>query len=334
MEIKSLGYVGVASERIDEWRMFANDLLGMEVVDRSRSSVALRMDDRQQRILIERGSEACRYFGWEVADAAALGRMAARLEAAGIAVKMQPQAVAERRCVKELISFSDPAGNALELYYGAAEAERPFKSGRAISGFRTGPLGLGHIVLTTDSIERLRPFYEGVLGFRLSDYTFRPFKAFFFHINSRHHSFAMVETGTNGIHHIMVELYSLDDVGQGYDLALETPERVGVTLGRHSNDLMTSFYIKTPSGFMMEYGWGGRDIDVATWQPVECTHGPSLWGHERSWLGPQQRETARHLRIRAAQLGHRAPIHVLSGNHVLMSGATPTIAADAPERSD
>ena len=29
----------------------------------------------------------------------------------------------------------------------------------------------------------------------------------------------MIETGRSGIHHIMMELYSLDDVGQAYDLA-------------------------------------------------------------------------------------------------------------------
>ena len=30
----------------------------------------------------------------------------------------------------------------------------------------------------------------------------------------------MIETGTNSVHHVMVELFMLDDVGQAYDLAL------------------------------------------------------------------------------------------------------------------
>jgi 2,3-dihydroxybiphenyl 1,2-dioxygenase len=244
--------------------------------------------------------------------------MAARLDAAGVAVTPGSAMQADRRRVKGLIVFADPAGNRLEIFHGAAKCTTPFVPGRNISGFRTGALGLGHVVLTCPSIEQLMPFYQNVLGFRLSDYTLSPFKAYFFHINARHHSFAMVETGTNGVHHLMIELFSLDDVGQGYDLALRDPERIGVTFGRHTNDLMTSFYVKTPSDFMVEYGWGGRNIDMATWKPFECDYGPSLWGHERSWLSPERRAVARDLRLGAARRGYRAPVHVLDGNHELM----------------
>jgi len=71
---------------------------------------------------------------------------------------------------------------------------------------------------------------------------------------------------------------SLDDVGQGYDLAQLEDRRVAFTLGRHTNDHTTSFYVNTPSGFFVEYGWGGRVIEPGTWQPQETFDGPSLWG--------------------------------------------------------
>ena len=44
---------------------------------------------------------------------------------------------------------------------------------------------------------------------------------------------------------------------------------------------------------MIECGWGGREIDPGNWQPVEMFDGPSLWGHERVWLPPADREVAR-----------------------------------------
>ena len=329
MALQSLGYVGITTDRLDEWSGFARGVLGMQVLERSQGSLTLRMDDRQQRLVIDQDrANGCQFFGWEVADAAALDDMAAQLERAGVAVRREARAVADQRCVAELVSFHDPAGNRLELFHGPALAEEPFRPGRCISGFRTGPLGLGHVVLTTDDVGALMPFYQDVLGFRLSDYTLAPFKAYFFHINQRHHSFAMVETGRVGVHHLMVELFSFDDVGQGYDLAQGDaargePNRVGVTLGRHTNDLMTSFYAKTPSGFMVEYGWGGRDIDPASWQPFQCEDGPSLWGHDRSWLTPEQRGVARDMRVAAAANGRRAPVHVLQGNHVTMRGVCP-----------
>ena len=122
----------------------------------------------------------------------------------------------------------------------------------------------------------------------------------------------------------MMELYSLDDVGQAYDLAcLDPQKRIGTTLGRHTNDFMTSFYARTPSDFMIEYGWGGRAIDPANWQAVQLTHGPSLWGHERSWLPADQLAAARAVRAKVAEEGLRAPVQVMDGNFNRMPGACP-----------
>jgi catechol 2,3-dioxygenase-like lactoylglutathione lyase family enzyme len=182
---------------------------------------------------------------------------------------------------------------------------------------------MGHLVMNVERIDQVLPFYQDLLGFRLSDYTLRPFKAYFFHLNPRHHSFAVIETGTNSVHHMMVELFMLDDVGQAYDLALGDPARIATTFGRHSNDFMTSFYSHTPSGFFVEYGWGGRSIDPVTHTPVEMTCGPSLWGHDRSWLTPERRAEARDLRLRAADEGLREPVQVIDGNYTLAPGTCP-----------
>jgi 2,3-dihydroxybiphenyl 1,2-dioxygenase len=324
MALQALGYVGFGSADLDGWRQFGTGLVGLQAVERSSSLLAFRMDDRKQRIVIDKSMpDGARFFGWEVADAAALDALAARLEAAKIQVTAEPQAMADARRVRGLISFNDPAGNRLEAFHGAEIADTPFSPGRSISGFRTGPLGVGHVVLTVDDIDKVMPFYVDVLGFGLSDYIEQPFRAYFFHINARHHSLALIETGKNGMHHLMVELFSLDDVGQAYDVASSEPERVGVTLGRHTNDFMTSFYAKTPSSFMVECGWGGRDIEPKTWKSFEMKAGPSLWGHERVWLPPADREVAREMRMKAAAEGMRAPVQVMDGNYKLLAGTCP-----------
>jgi 2,3-dihydroxybiphenyl 1,2-dioxygenase len=324
MPLQALGYAGFGSADLDDWRQFGTGLVGLQAVERSPSLLAFRMDDRKQRIVIDRSlPEGTRFFGWEVADAAALDELAARLEKHQVDVVAEPQTLADNRRVGGLISFHDPAGNRLEAFYGAEIDETPFSPGRSISGFRTGPLGLGHAVLTVAKLDDVMPFYVDLLGFRLSDYIEQPFRAYFFHINARHHSLALIETGRDGMHHLMVELFSLDDVGQAYDVALGQQERVSVTLGRHTNDLMTSFYAKTPSSFMIECGWGGRDIDLPNWKPFEVKAGPSLWGHERVWLPPADREVAREMRMRAAASGLRAPVQVMSGNYRLLSGTCP-----------
>jgi len=324
MALESLGYFGVRTRSLDDWSDFGSRFLGLQLVDRSRKSLTFRMDDRRQRLVVHEddvnGGERAAFMGWEVAGAAALDELGAMLEARGVRVQRAPRATAGERRVEDLIAFEDPAGNRLEAFHGAETADEPFQPGRAISGFRTGPLGMGHVVLNVASVDSLLPFYRDTLGFQLSDFTLRPFKAFFFHLNPRHHSFAMVESGKNSVHHVMVETYMLDDVGQAYDLALGEEGRVATTLGRHSNDFMTSFYARTPSGFFVEYGWGGRSIEPATHQPVEMTCGPSLWGHDRDWLTAAGRAEARALRLQAAADGLREPVQVIDGNYALAPG--------------
>ena len=56
-------------------------LLGLQRIDKTRSTLAFRMDDRKQRLVVDAdGGEGIGFFGWEVADAAALDALAARLE--------------------------------------------------------------------------------------------------------------------------------------------------------------------------------------------------------------------------------------------------------------
>src|SRR5689334_22466398 len=215
--LQALGYVGFGSDKLEDWSTYATRFLGMQLVDQSAASLALRMDDRKQRVIIAREMPQS-FYGWEVADAAALDALAARLEGAGVKVARGSAALAAERHVKDLIVFGDPIGNRLEAFHGAEVAAEPFRPGRTISGFRTGPLGMGHAVLTIERLDDVLPFYRDLLGFGLSDYILKPFRAFFFHVNPRHHSLAFIETGKNGIHHLMVELFSLDDVGQAYDI--------------------------------------------------------------------------------------------------------------------
>jgi 2,3-dihydroxybiphenyl 1,2-dioxygenase len=333
MQLAALGYVGIRTADLDQWATYATRFLGMQLVERREGRLSLRMDDRKQRVIVDTDTwEGLSFYGWEVADSGALAALAARLEQAEVNVVHGSRALADERRVRDLIVFSDPVGNRLEAFHGAESTGEPFRPGRSISGFRTGPLGMGHAVLTAERIDEVLPFYTDLLGFRLSDYFVRPFKAYFFHLNPRHHSLAFIESGKNGIHHLMVELCYLDDVGQAYDLALRQPETIGTTLGRHTNDQITSFYSWSPSKFLVEYGWGGRSIDPATWKPHERADGPSLWGHDRTWLSAEGREDARKLRIGVAEAGGRVPLNVMDGNYLRARDVCPWWNANVAAR--
>ena len=325
---QALGYVGVRAKDLGDWASYGSGLLGLQRIDKSRSTLAFRMDDRKQRIIVDAdGGEGIGFFGWEVADAAALDAIAAHLEKNEIKVARGARALADERHVRRPDRVQRSARQPARAFprrrdHGRAVQARPLDLGFPYRPARPRPCRAQCRYARKPSI-KLMAFYRDMLGFRLTDYYDHPFVARFLHLNPRHHSLAFIQTGKNAVHHIMMELFSFDDVGQGYDLALGEEGRVGVTLGRHTSDFITSFYSWTPSAFMVEYGWGARSIDVATWQAFERKEGPSMWGHDRVWLSKEDNAKARALRLKNAADGFRRPVQVMDGNYQVMSGVCP-----------
>ena len=220
MTVQAMGYFWVGTSKLDDWTSFATGQLGLQPVDRGGAMRAFRMDDRKQRLIVDGGlPDGERFFGWEVADAAALDALAARLEKAGVAVRRETAAVADQRCAAEVISFRDPAGNRVEAFHGGQIADEPFRPTRHIAGFRTGTQGMGHAVLMVPDIDAALTFYRDLLGFRITDFMGPPVSLYFMHVNTRHHSLAIAQGPRSRMHHLMMEFYSLDDVGQSYDIA-------------------------------------------------------------------------------------------------------------------
>lgn len=295
MAIVGLGYLGLGVADIAAWRAFAGTALGADVRDHD-GGLRVRVDTRDWRIAIEpSGEDDIIYAGWEVAGPAALEALIDRIEAAGTAVLRDDGALAQRRGVLGIATFTDPSGIVGELFWGATDrSERPFVSPAGINGFVTGDLGLGHIVLGAKDPAAMRAFYGDVLGFRFSDQIDMQIGAMtvpvsFWHCNPRHHTLAYAPTppGAPKLIHFMLQVDNFDDVGFALDRCEAMGVKFATTLGRHANDHMLSFYAYTPSGFEIEFGYGAREIDDATWVPVrhEVT---SSWGHKFIGHGVQR----------------------------------------------
>lgn len=285
MGVLGLGYVGIEAQDAAAWAPFATGFAGMQRLEAGGGAAAYGVDDAGRRLVVmPAGRDGGAFYGWEVADADALDAMAARIEDRGVAVAQSTAAERALRGVDGMVHCADPAGHRVELFHGLEPAGGGFAPGREMAGFRTGGLGLGHVLVHAPDADGCAAFYRETLGFRLSDWAKTAFQASFLHCNPRHHSIAVVGAREARLHHVMVELNDLNDVGTAYDAALAENARVAITLGRHDNDRMVSFYVRTPSGFLLEYGWGGRLIDDATWQVEEVTR-RSIWGHAR--VGPQ-----------------------------------------------
>ncbi len=291
MSISALGYVGFEVSDLAAWSAFASGFLGVMPAETPGEARRYRIDSHAWRLEAREGArDDLAFAGFEVAGAAELAAVAERLRAQGVAVTEGGADLLRERGVCGLVRCQDPDGLDVEIYYGPTLAtDRPFVSPAGVSGFVTGPQGLGHVVLATADIEAARAFYRDALGFRLSDYIrmrMGPDMAVdleFYHCNPRHHTLALIPLpgpAPKRLHHFMLQARGLDDVGFALDRAGRGGAPLTQTLGRHSNDEMVSFYARTPSGFEVEFGCGGLEVDDETWRVTRHDR-TSSWGHRR-----------------------------------------------------
>jgi 3,4-dihydroxy-9,10-secoandrosta-1,3,5(10)-triene-9,17-dione 4,5-dioxygenase len=206
-----------------------------------------------------------------------------------VAIKHATAAELADRRVAGLVRVDDPFGNTLELFCGAALDSRPAISPYG-TRFVTGEQGAGHVVLpATDDAAAMR-FYGDLLGMRLRDSMGLAPELFggppgdplwmrFMGCNPRHHSLAFAPIpAPTGLVHLMIEVEELDQVGLAMDRCAKQKAPMTASLGRHANDHMVSFYVRTPGGFDIEYGYGGLRVDDATWVARQTT-AHSVWGH-------------------------------------------------------
>ena len=142
----------------------------------------------------------------------------------------------------------------------------------------------------TDDVEALR-FYTDVLGFRLRDSMSMPGEFVgkepgskvwlrFLGVNPRHHAWRSCRCRTRSkCVHIMLEVDELDDVGRALERVRKHKAPLSATLGRHMNDQMVSFYVRSPGGFDVEFGTEGlHGRRRALGRPGVTA--VSYWGHD------------------------------------------------------
>lgn len=277
--VSALAYMGISATNLSEWHDFAARLLGTQMTRLDSDTSICRIDERAFRIGVKQGnSNDLAYVGWEVADEAALDAVYNKLLADGRAARVMTEAEARSRFVAAGIAAQDPNGLPTEIVVGPIVSGTPPVSPIGAS-FVTGDLGLGHIVLYVNDLSESMTYYCYVLGFAITDrIRVGNTEVIFLHCNGRHHSLALVSGRTSKwLQHFMLEVDSIDTVGRTFDRC-EAENRAQSTLGRHTNDLMLSFYAQPPEcSYTIEYGHGGRILT----EPVTVVsyEAASLWGH-------------------------------------------------------
>ena len=301
MDIRGLGYIGFESPNPKQWLEFATRVIGMmparSIPGESwvpgnappsggsgtapDGTVFLKLDERQWRVAVHPGEGVgLRYLGLEVTGIVAFERAVAELEEGGTAVTRCGEEEAQARGVQGLAAFEDPSGNRIELCHGPL-SDFEFVSPVGVKRFVTGELGLGHINLFVSDMEATLDFLIRTLGFEVSDFArFGPgLSVQFLRCSPRHHTIAVTRIGdVRGFHHLMLEVEDVDAVGLAFDRAEAAGIPITTTLGRHRNDGMFSFYMRSPSGFDVEIGCGGMHVGDG-WITRELREA-DVWGHK------------------------------------------------------
>jgi len=297
MAIKSLGYIGISSQQTGAWREFACGVMGLEDVsarcNAQQDEAYFKMDDHPYRLFVSPGdTESLQVCGWETNSAEGLQEVADALSQAGVDFTWGDSALIARRRVQNVLCFQDPSGNDHEAFCGVVSDFRKFNSAAGVQHFVTGEQGMGHVVLPAPNFDETVAFLSDVLGFGLSDLMKLRFtpdpdepvtRLWFMHCNQRHHSLGLFEMPMPaGCVHMMLEVNDVDEVGRCNDRRIAADVKLTGTLGRHANDHMVSFYMRSPSGFDIEIGAEGRIVDDwSAYQVFESTV-PSFWGHDFS----------------------------------------------------
>lgn len=292
MDIRGLAYVVAETTDLARWKTYAEGVLGMSTAPSPDGGLYLRMDERQFRFAIQPGQrDAYVASGWEVQGQAGFDAAVAVLQGAGVAFVQEDSAFCTHRCVQQAVSFRDPSGNRHEVVWGFQSDFERFNSPVGVPRFVTEGIGMGHTVLPAPEFAKTAAFLKEVMGFGVSDiFNFRPpgtegvvLPIHFLHCNNgRHHSLAIAGfPAESGCVHVMVEVEDMPEVGRAIDRMRAHQVVQSATLGQHTNDRMTSFYMRTPSNFDIEYGHGGAVLDWDAHIAHEFTR-VSLWGHDFS----------------------------------------------------
>jgi 3,4-dihydroxy-9,10-secoandrosta-1,3,5(10)-triene-9,17-dione 4,5-dioxygenase len=288
-DITSLGYLRVRVADIDGWRRFALETIGFARGDGPEvDALYLRTDERVGRLILLPGDlDKIDAIGWEVRDHLALRRVQSAVEDAGIATKPLSNEDADARRVESGLSFEAPGSTPLEVFYGPALDHSPVNAPYG-NRFKTGKLGAGHVVVPVSDLDAAYRFYVETLGFAPRGALrlpippgFGPVRLRFLGVNPRHHSLAILPSPKlkpPALVHVMVEFETLDEVGRALDRAVEDGCHISSTLGRHTNDKIISFYVRTPGGWDLEVGCDGMLVDETYYTAEEIT-ADSYWGH-------------------------------------------------------
>jgi catechol 2,3-dioxygenase-like lactoylglutathione lyase family enzyme len=231
-------------------------------------------------------------------DADDLGRIAARLDALGIAAERTETTICARDAGSdvlvrvEILDRMAQLAPTSALYNGPGNAPRQgIRANGVLREEPVRPRKLGHVVLGSTDYEGTQRFFIDGLGFKVSDSVSG--LATFLRCSSDHHNVLVQPAPVPYLHHTSWQVDDVDEIGRGATAMLAAdPARHTWGLGRHFIGSNFFWYLRDPAGNFSEY-YSDMDciVDDALWQPGVWDASKALytWGPPppASFLAPE-----------------------------------------------
>jgi 3,4-dihydroxy-9,10-secoandrosta-1,3,5(10)-triene-9,17-dione 4,5-dioxygenase len=148
-----MAYVVAETTNLDNWKQYAQNVLGMATTPSPDGGLYVRMDERQFRFVVQSGArDAYVATGWEVPAQADFEHALQVLSDAGVAVVLSDTARCRLRCAQQVAEFADPSGNRHELVWGFKSDFAHFASPTGVSRFVTGAIGMGQRLQSAEGV--------------------------------------------------------------------------------------------------------------------------------------------------------------------------------------
>jgi len=217
---------------------------GLEVAARQDGNVYLRATGRDHHVLVLHSAVAAAVLAvtFRTSSLDDLRRLTAAVIAAG-GSQVRAIAPVQEPAGGTAVTVETPEGYVLCFLHGGAV--------HATGGPRRDfPLRISHVNLNCADIVATKGFFEGALGFKLTD---RSKAMAFLRCNDDHHAVVLADSGVNGLNHIAFMMPDLESVMRGAGRMIDHGYPIGWGVGRHGPGNNIFAYFVDPFGIVIEY---------------------------------------------------------------------------------
>ncbi len=285
-----IAYLVIESMKLDDWRRFLKQGIGMHLESEGDEHLAFRMDAHARRLMVQKGkAEDVIAIGLQLRDQATMEIVLERLASRNIAIEHISGKQAEQRGANLIVRIRGPKAITLDIFVDAKTSDASLNM--LASGFSTGNSGMGHVAITSRLPEKMQRFWQDIFDARVSDHVSQALGGVmldvtFLRLNERHHSVAIAATRglrldpiRTRVQHFNIVANHLEDVSGAFERLRDLGYEMAHEIGQHPNDKEVSFYAISPSGFEVELGWNPLKVDESTWIQAKY-NAISTWGHK------------------------------------------------------